>query len=204
MIGMTIHRLPRLLDRLDQLWREQGASIAHYAAPGLTDAEIDALAASAGIVVPPELRLWWGWHNGVLEHGVEEFEASTIVTYLDLLSLETALEIRAANLALPTYPDDPVLGDWYWRESWLPVIGSGNPALYVDTNTVTEAELSPVYRFDAMWERGWNVPVTSSFTAAVATIVRVIEERCFGWSEQDSAWVVLNEDLPPDIDQRFF
>jgi hypothetical protein len=46
--------------------------------------------------------------------------------------------------------------------------------------------------------------VTSSFTAAVATIVRTIDEGYFGWSKDEDAWVTLKQDLPCDIDPRFF
>jgi hypothetical protein len=200
-----IQHLPALLARLDELWAEQGAPISHYAAPGLTDSEIDAVAAPAGIVVPPELRLWFGWHNGVLEHGPEEWWADQMVNYWKLLSLESAMELRATSLAVPRPdPADPVIGDWYWRDSWLPVSGAGNDMLYVDAGRITAAALTPVFRSDVMWERGWTVPVTSSFTAAVATIVRVIEQRHFGWSEKENAWVVLNDDLPCDVDWRLF
>jgi hypothetical protein len=76
----------------------------------------------------------------------------------NLISLESALELRAGHLTIPRpNPADPAIGEWYWRDSWLPAISGGNEVLYVDTNMITAADLRPVFRGPA-WEKGWDVP----------------------------------------------
>jgi hypothetical protein len=203
-MSAQIGNLPRVMARLDEIWRAQDAPVAHYAAPGLTDGEMDALAATAGMVIPPELRLWWGWHNGTIEAPDEEIEADTACCYWNLITLEAAITLREIQLEMPRYPDDPVLAGCYWRDSWLPVSGAGNSLTYVDTARISSGGLTPVFRTDAMWEAGWDVPVASSFTAAAATIARVIEEGNFAWSRAAHSWLVLDEELPDDVDARFF
>jgi len=58
-------RLEELLPRLEQLWAQLGAPIADQLAPGLTEAELSARERAAGLSLPAELRIWWGWHDGV-------------------------------------------------------------------------------------------------------------------------------------------
>jgi hypothetical protein len=53
-----------LLDELGGRWRDLGAPISDALRPGLTDAEIGALTAPLGLVLPEEARRWWRWHDG--------------------------------------------------------------------------------------------------------------------------------------------
>jgi hypothetical protein len=67
---------PRMLtvDQLTQLklrWEKLGlVGVLDHLRPGLTDAEMDALTASLGIVLPAEARVWWGWHDGTDPLGI--------------------------------------------------------------------------------------------------------------------------------------
>jgi hypothetical protein len=68
---------PRMLtvDQLTQLklrWEKLGlVGVLDHLRPGLTDAEMDALTASLGIVLPAEARVWWGWHDGTDPLGID-------------------------------------------------------------------------------------------------------------------------------------
>jgi hypothetical protein len=55
-----------LLDRFDARLRAAGALVVDHWAPGLTDAQIDALLHPLDIDLPDEARVWWRWHNGTL------------------------------------------------------------------------------------------------------------------------------------------
>jgi cell wall assembly regulator SMI1 len=66
-----------LLEDLAAQWRKHDAPIARRLAPGLSDAEMDALAAPLGLGVPPEARAWWGWHNGAQNASVVTSDGKT-------------------------------------------------------------------------------------------------------------------------------
>src|SRR4051812_27326402 len=53
-----------LLTKLERQWQRKGSRIVEALNPGLTDAEIDDLAAPLGHPIPEEARRWWRWHNG--------------------------------------------------------------------------------------------------------------------------------------------
>jgi hypothetical protein len=53
-----------LLDEFLGELRRLGAPAAETLAPGLSDAEIDALLLPLGIDLPDEARVWWRWRNG--------------------------------------------------------------------------------------------------------------------------------------------
>jgi hypothetical protein len=53
-----------LLGHFERALHAVGAAITQVWAPGLDDAEIDALTAPHGFQLPEEARRWWRWHNG--------------------------------------------------------------------------------------------------------------------------------------------
>lgn len=53
-----------LLEELEQRWRANGARIVDHLRPGLSDAEIDRIAADLPFSLPEEVRRWYRWHNG--------------------------------------------------------------------------------------------------------------------------------------------
>jgi len=84
-----------LLDRFDASLEALGAPILGAWAPGLSDAEIDALLVPLGIDLPAEARVWWGWHNGTRE------DAPNLARSLGFrtpLSLKLAAECYAVDL----------------------------------------------------------------------------------------------------------
>jgi hypothetical protein len=63
------------VDQLTQLklrWEKLGlVGVLDHLRPGLTDADMDALAEPLGIVLPGEARVWWGWHDGTDPLGID-------------------------------------------------------------------------------------------------------------------------------------
>lgn len=64
---MTAFLDDQLLDEFTRALTSAGAAITHTWAPGLSDAEIDALIEPHDLVLPEEARRWWRWHNGCVE-----------------------------------------------------------------------------------------------------------------------------------------
>jgi hypothetical protein len=57
------------LEAIEGHFRRLRAPVLDYLAPGLTDAEMDALTEAHGFLLPDDVRAWWAWHNGVLQGG---------------------------------------------------------------------------------------------------------------------------------------
>jgi hypothetical protein len=54
-----------LLDQVETQLRASGHPVVHRLQPGLTDEEMNALTVPEGLLLGPELRAWFSWHNGV-------------------------------------------------------------------------------------------------------------------------------------------
>jgi hypothetical protein len=141
-------QLVSVLNELEAAWRSGGAPIAESLAPGLEPAQIDDLTAADDLVVPDGLKLWWGWHNGIVPGSTSPSDLETGMTYA-LISLQQALEIRSTLLAEAGDPIDDLLPDVYWRESWLPVVGSAHTCLFVDA---ADPSATPVREKNWTWE----------------------------------------------------
>jgi hypothetical protein len=126
-------RLREALSELEGLWREYDFYIREIAAPGLSEEQITAELGAVGLEPLPELLVWWGWRNGV----VDEAPRSTAYTQIGLphwsqVSLRHAVQIAvesrqiAADLASK---DRSMPADDFWCDDWVPVLGGGGPEL---------------------------------------------------------------------------
>ena len=190
---MTAVELEALLARLDEAWRSQGADIAGNALPGLTDAQIDERITPLGVVLPEELRTWWRWHDGV-RGGLEAFandydEASIGPGEWQLVSLDEAVERYQFEDRTAQYAEDPIAGEYYWRDSWFPFVQAGsNDVLFVDTTVLTEDRTSPIRcRLSWNWD-GWDAVQAHSLADAVAVWLRALTAGHYRWNATSHEW----------------
>jgi hypothetical protein len=184
-------RLFRTLDEVQAAWTRMGAPIAGLLAPGLSPEEIDAVAATEGILVPPELKHWWGWRNGTHPEATHREKRST-GTDFDLLSLDEALALRRELLSLfASSPAPEELPEWQWRPHWLPFAGVWNSALYVDTQSGSSA--TPIRRLDSTWADIHKVRAFTLTEVAEAWL-EVLSRGWAYWVPDTQGW-----DMRPDI-----
>jgi hypothetical protein len=180
--GDPIDPMPRLLDldllqRLEAAWRAQGALIADALAPGLTDAEIDHLTA-AGLQLPAEARLWWGWHNG----------ATGTTSQSDDIGHDVI--IYSLGQALEEFRNDLGGGGELAPASWLPLAQVTGGLLCIDC---TPAEIAPVHRVD--WQTGFT-PGTDSMGELVERWLEMYEAGAWTWNP--SGWWDYHDDRAPE------
>lgn len=155
----------------------------------------------AGLVFPPELRAWWGWHNGVvrLQPGTRlGIESRIGAGAWEFLSAEEALESRARQLSINVRQDYPASDEewqFQWRDSWLPVVTFDADSLFVDCAGVMPPGTVTV--------RGWDhtpddvfTPRACSFSSAVAIWVDLLESRYFWWSSEQQGWDDRWQEVP--------
>jgi cell wall assembly regulator SMI1 len=192
-----------LLVRLEAAWRDQDAAITELLAPGASDYEVAAWEERSGLTLPPELRIWWGWHNGCdfsdPPPGTLAYDW-IIGPASEFLSMDHALRERDARLSR-NWREPPVSdADWEgdWRPEWLPVIGAEAHVLFVDCSTVTASGSVPLRRWDNAPEDVFT-PAAVSFTHAVASWVDMIEQGYFWWSKEDHGWRNRWLDVPEHL-----
>ena len=141
-------RLAALLDRLEAAWREQGAPIADHLAPGATEEELSQWEAESGARLPPELRIWWGWHNGAVGQppGGIPYTRTIGRGSWEFLSLEDASGHGKRRLSASWRPYGGVPAEWQgeWGHDWLPVVTMDAYCLFVDRSAVTPEGSVPV------------------------------------------------------------
>ncbi|WP_250031840.1 SMI1/KNR4 family protein [Paractinoplanes maris] len=170
-----------VFERLRASWLSHRSPIVDHLRAGLTTEELDAVEASSGLVLPVEMRLWWGWHNGV--------EPDVPGTRLgagpwDLLSLADALKYRARLITLTEEfeEDDEVR----WLPEWLPVVRYDSSYLFVTCGEPRTGH-SEVRRWDDVPDDPYTVQ-SPSWTAAVTVFAEQLESGDYTYSTEESRW----------------
>lgn len=163
-----------VFERLRSAWQTHRAPIADHLAPGLTETELETIEASAGLVLPAELRRWWGWHDGVQRRiaGTSLGPESLLgAGPWELLSLAEALRYRDLMVQLTEEfeEDDEVR----WLPEWLPVVHFDGSYLFA-TCGAPRAERSEVRRWTKVPDDPYTVRAPS-WTAAVETFTGLLE-----------------------------
>jgi cell wall assembly regulator SMI1 len=135
-----------LLERLDQRLIEIGAPIAKAWRPGLTDADMDALVSELGLSLSAEIRLWWGWHDGIEGPSL----LPTVGGGWAPISLHDAVQDtiqqrEKAALWRQEFPGNPI-GDW--ADSWITFCATPSPARLASDCGAPDGSLTPVLYFD--------------------------------------------------------
>jgi hypothetical protein len=189
--GMTQSDRPRLQlleDRLGELedrWRRQGAPIADRLAAGISEDALAALSAAHGLTIPLELKVWWGWHNGVSRSEPASYDDDTIGPgYWRFLSAEESFREYEFNRKVhpEPVPDDKDEVDFglYWRRSWLPFMVQESSRLYMDCARVAEGGLTPLRIVNHTWEN-YDVDCAGSLMQAAALWVWALEQNYYWW-----------------------
>ncbi|MDI6105955.1 SMI1/KNR4 family protein [Actinoplanes sp. NEAU-A12] len=179
------------LVRLEAVWRAQGAPIADSLAPGLSGDDLAELEAEHGLVVPAELRLWWGWHDGVVGGGRRGGSLSAIgAGPWHFLSLGEALDVRRFHIALDPSPFPESVDDWNgeWASWWLPVFKAGSACCFADLSTATDSGVSI-----HLWAQQPDDPFTpmfASFGEMVEASADGIERGYFTWRRDLREWEI--------------
>jgi hypothetical protein len=186
----TATQLRGKLEALETAWTDLGAGIASQLRPGLSDAEMDEMAAPFGLAIPLELRVWWNWHDGadIPAGGSREHRAIGPGVY-EFLPLDEALKEYEANRRVNSSPGAPTLPDMYWHRSWLPFMRQQAERLYIDCDRILFDECSPVRLVTWEWEH-YNVDRAISLTHAVSLWQWLLTSGYYRWegSVRGGSW----------------
>ena len=173
---------PELLDRLESVWRAQGAPLTRHLQPGLSGAEIDALTAQVALRVPPEGRLWWGTHNGAV--GDDDQMLGTGWRHTSL-----AEAVQATVMERDRYWVDYGFGEPYWPRSWLvfSIDRDGRGVLALDCADPLAA-LTPVYQQEGTEARPDKPPGAPSLGTAVEWWIEALESGAAAYDSASGAW----------------
>lgn len=140
-----------LVDEFEGLkaeWARLEAPIEHLLRPGLAEDEMDEMAAAHNLRLPPELRIWWNWHNGAAE-GSDQERSIGPGGYV-FLSLAETLKAYEENRQI--HQPDPDMVDTFWRDSWVPFMNQDAQRLYVDCERLGEFGDSPIRLVSWEWD----------------------------------------------------
>lgn len=192
----AVSRLPaeRALDeplrRLDRAWRDQSAPIGDNVAPGATARQLEVVEARLGYALPPELRAWWSWHDGVLSGQARNGGSQSRIgpgSWHFLSSAEAVSERDDRREQSSAASDADDSWDGGWRREWLPFLTFDAYALFVDCRQVTPAGTAPVRRYSHTPEDVFT-PDTGSLYQAVQMWTYLLEERYWYWSREIESW----------------
>jgi cell wall assembly regulator SMI1 len=194
-------QLDGLLDRLEALWRDQGAPIADQLAPGLSHEQLDEYERASGLTFPAEIRRWWGWHDGVRRRLPDmRYESGSLIGVggWEFLSCAEALAERTLMLEVAPREGDPAADDdevdVFWRPSWLPVSTANTALVFVDC-----VDAVPTVRIWHKVPDDVDTARAQSWTGAVAFWVRLLAERYYFWSPEHNRWQDRWDELPPEL-----
>ena len=159
--------------------------------PGLSDREIDELLAPAGIVLPPDLRELWRWHDGA----DPDVGAYVVPSYefwpLERAVVETSLVYRSRDEVEPPGPVSP-------DELEIPVWPRDRFAVFTTSwgggllGQQTQLEPSPMWIYEPeTWDLAAESPSRPTFASLLTTFRRCYELRMITADSQDGLplWV---------------
>jgi cell wall assembly regulator SMI1 len=194
----------KALQRLEQAWRDQGAPIVDALAPGATADQLDDVEGTLGFALPPEVRAWWGWHDGAVHPNGDGWTGDQTRIgpgFRDSLSSASALRERQArrdswNSADPDADDGPD-EDWdgLWRASWLPLLRADADLIFVDCKQTTPAGTVPI-RNHAHVPEDVFTPASGSLFQAIEIWIWLLEERHVAWDHNQQGWEYENVPRP--------
>jgi hypothetical protein len=192
--------LEEKLARMEAAWRQQDAPIVDFLAPGLSEAELNRWEEETQLPLPPELRVWWGWHNGAALQppGGVPYSRTIGPGWWEFLSLEDATRERAWRLGGNWRPFPADLDDWQgdWAEPWLPMVTADRYCLLVDCSAATPNGHVPVLDSEA---DDVFTPCAVSVSQLIDLWVFVLEEGYSLWSAEIRNWRQRTLELPHPI-----
>jgi hypothetical protein len=180
---MTIVLDNDLLADFEQALRDVGAKITEVWAPGLTDAEIDALTNQFDLRLPEEARRWWRWHNGVMA-GTRGTDWSLTPGH-PLFDLATAMEVFGSGR------EDRA--ELYAVDYWIQPVGA-KPLIFFACGGPHD-EPVPVYTQQDIED---PVLATPSIGELVAQWTQLIRTDVF-MTDDDGRWTWSFDRVPEDV-----
>lgn len=202
-----------LLETLLACWVEQDAPILRNLRPGLSDAEMDELAAPLGITLCDEARVWWGWHDGAKTRrpGRNDRSIGSIsVRYIPLAEAitlareghEIAEKVARGQTGIPAEPR------YWWDPSWLPITPVSRGSIVLDC-AVEPEEPSPIRRIDhtdlvlthprtideANRVGGFRTPKARSFRELVQWWIEAFDVGAYRYDKGADRWIYEPERL---------
>lgn len=161
-----------LLRELESRWHRLGATeLLANPRPGLSDHEMDELTQRFGFTLPPELRTWFRWRDGI-DHAWLPWWKSMSLHF----SLETETQIFR-DVALMVREDPYVPSEVEWQQSWFAWAYADGHALFIDT-----AEQGPTSTVSRWVKDNEPVPsISPSLGDVVTEAISLIDCGRFVW-----------------------
>lgn len=189
------------LDHYRSLLLEVGIPFDQWTNPGLSDSQMDNVAASLPFDLPSEARTWWAWRDGASESKAASFGPGYYC-----FSLSGAVEAygqaratarkSAGEPGLEGPRSDP---DFLWKPSWLPILGPGALKTAIDCD-VAEGEPSPVSFIDvAEQPEEYARHKARSMGELIGWWCCALEVGAWEWDASQFKWEVYFDRLPEDL-----
>ena len=171
-----------LLGELETQWRRHGAPIVDLLRPGISPDEVDGLAAPHGLVVPPELKVLWNWHDGAVLPAHSPQTVRSVGPAYEFLSAAECFEQYEFNRSVHAHSPAPdEMPEMYWHKSWLPFMTADAQRLYVDCDRpLTLSWWSPVRLVSWEWE-AFDVDRAISVSHMVSAWVWLLAQDYYRW-----------------------
>ena len=192
-----------LLTELAACWIEQDAPILRTLRPGLSEPEIDAIAAGIGLVRPHEARVWWGWHDGAdfrrAAPGDVSIGGGPGLSYAPLdqaVELAVAGSLRAERVIRGQTGRFAELSYW-WEPSWLPISRRPGGPIVLDC-AVREGAPSPILRINGM-DEDFRTPKARSVGELVGWWIEAMTIGAWRYEKDRGRWVTDLDRLRPEL-----
>jgi cell wall assembly regulator SMI1 len=178
--------------------RACGAPVAQHLRPGLSDDEIERLAAPFGLSLSREARTWWGWHDGVDPELRPTTERDLGGPLQGFVTLGEALAGygRCRRFLLDELGNR---ADQDWPPSWLPVTAySGGDFVVCDCSGDSGAP-STIHIVE--WEDPDPAPRAESFGDMVSAWIEAIDVGRWIYDRDTRRW--YSDDTKPVAGQLY-
>lgn len=178
-----------LLDEFAERCEECGDRLRWRLAPPPSDGEVQTRLEELGVQVPPEVRTWWGWHNG-------------IVPGESLLIAGSALRLASVDVAIQATLLQREIAESVeidWPRSWLVLLPDlGGDLVVVETDHNASTRCSPIY---FVMQEGPEPQLLTPQAPSIGTMVRwwiaAIDSGAYVFDHSKNRWVRHYERLDP-------
>jgi hypothetical protein len=178
-----------VLEAFERQLRDLDVPVVRYLRPGRSEAELDRAQAQLGFDLPEEVRVWFGWHDGV---DLAEWPPEQTLGGLQLLTLDQAIASGETNrgIALESVDGDDAEADEMWKSTWL-TLGVPGYAMEVALDCGGDVDTAvPVYVVDWL---GAEQPIAAK-RASMKELVQGwsdgLERGSWKWNREERNWDV--------------
>lgn len=179
---------PDLLAQFERRLVERGIEQLDAVAPGLADAEMDALMETTALRLPAEARVWWGWRNGSVAEVAPTYYLITLTTAIDEYRKRREMALQLAND--PSTAAELQDASIWWNRRWLPLLETGGRQWPAIDCGVPDGAPSPVREID--WERvpekDYATPTAPSLGELVSGWIKALDEGVYSYDHAKHRW----------------